>query len=286
MEEWDAYLTGSRGKGCVAPGSLDDVFGGLSAGSPSPVTAGDRGASPVLFSDELFGSGAPTPTPDGGAPGGPAAAAGGKPACKNKAAAEDFMQGFMGSTSGAKKNQTLASLQKQKEGEFLDIHGSGQKPQSSSSPNMFMQSIMNYYEVLGVAELCTQEDIKAVYKKKSWELHPDRNPNAHEDDQAMFKLITKAYSTLSDPTLRAQYDIELRMKNQASMPQPGAAGGSWLNHLAKPAGPMGGGGAGGGMGGFPNGGMGMGPSPGVSPPPHARPASSPATKADPFSGLF
>lgn len=57
-------------------------------------------------------------------------------------------------------------------------------------------SISTYYEVLGVTENATVEEIKRAYRKKAVLLHPDRNksPTAHED----FILLTEAYEYLSN----------------------------------------------------------------------------------------
>ena len=59
----------------------------------------------------------------------------------------------------------------------------------------------NFYEVLGVSETATQDEIKKAYRKLAIEHHPDKGGN--EDK---FKEIAQAYDTLSDPTKRTQYD--------------------------------------------------------------------------------
>lgn len=70
---------------------------------------------------------------------------------------------------------------------------------------------MNYYEVLGVEENATQDQIKAAYRSLVKSYHPDVNaaPNA----STFFRLIREAYETLSDPSKRRDYD------NQNSRPQ-------------------------------------------------------------------
>ena len=61
---------------------------------------------------------------------------------------------------------------------------------------------MNLYEELGVKPSATQAQIKAAYRKKSKEHHPDR-ANGNSDKMAG---INQAYETLSDPVRRKKYD--------------------------------------------------------------------------------
>lgn len=61
-----------------------------------------------------------------------------------------------------------------------------------------------YYQVLGLAPTADAAEIKAAFRRKAMELHPDRNtaPNATEQ----FQLLNEAYGILSTPETRAQYD--------------------------------------------------------------------------------
>ena len=59
------------------------------------------------------------------------------------------------------------------------------------------------YAILGVARDIATESLKAAFKKRSKETHPDVNGTG---DDAEFKLVTKAYGLLSDPDARAFYD--------------------------------------------------------------------------------
>ena len=61
-----------------------------------------------------------------------------------------------------------------------------------------------YYAVLGLEPSADAAAIKAAFRSKAMELHPDRNdaPNATE----RFQLLNEAYGVLSDPAQRAQYD--------------------------------------------------------------------------------
>ena len=59
----------------------------------------------------------------------------------------------------------------------------------------------NYYDVLGVQEQATQEEIKKAYRKLAVEHHPDKG-----GDENRFKEIANAYGVLGDEGKRKQYD--------------------------------------------------------------------------------
>lgn len=62
----------------------------------------------------------------------------------------------------------------------------------------------NYYEILGVSETASIEDIKKAYRKLAKEWHPD--VNEAKEAEAKFKKITEAYNILSDETEKNKYD--------------------------------------------------------------------------------
>jgi molecular chaperone DnaJ len=63
----------------------------------------------------------------------------------------------------------------------------------------------DYYQVLGVADNATPEQIKRAYRKLAKRHHPDANPNDRTAGER-FKEISEAHSVLSDPAKRKQYD--------------------------------------------------------------------------------
>ena len=65
----------------------------------------------------------------------------------------------------------------------------------------------NYYQVLGIASSAGRDEIRAVYRRLAFELHPDRNSSA--DAQTRFQEIIEAFTVLSDPRKRAEYDALL-----------------------------------------------------------------------------
>ncbi len=63
----------------------------------------------------------------------------------------------------------------------------------------------DYYDTLGVPRGASTADIKKAYRKLARKYHPDLNPG-DKSAEARFKEIQEAYSVLSDPKKRSQYD--------------------------------------------------------------------------------
>lgn len=65
---------------------------------------------------------------------------------------------------------------------------------------------MNYYNVLGLSQNASGEEIKKAYRKLAMQYHPDRNPGKEKWANERFKEINEAYGVLGDPQKREHYD--------------------------------------------------------------------------------
>lgn len=69
---------------------------------------------------------------------------------------------------------------------------------------------INYYEVLGVPRDASAEMIKKAFRRLAQQCHPDKfagsSPEVQQAANARFVKVNEAYSVLSDPQKRSDYD--------------------------------------------------------------------------------
>jgi curved DNA-binding protein len=82
----------------------------------------------------------------------------------------------------------------------------------------------SYYDILGVKQDASTEEIKKAFKKLARKHHPDAG-----GDEAKFKEISNAYDTLSNADKRAEYDDMLRFGAFS-----GGAGGAYSTRAGGP----------------------------------------------------
>ena len=61
------------------------------------------------------------------------------------------------------------------------------------------------YEILGINKNATEDEIKKAYRRMAKQYHPDANPGDKAAEEK-FKEVNEAYSILSDPEKKANYD--------------------------------------------------------------------------------
>jgi molecular chaperone DnaJ len=83
----------------------------------------------------------------------------------------------------------------------------------------------DFYATLGVPQDADASAIKKAYRKLARTLHPDANPG-NEHAERRFKEVGEAYSVLSDPEQRQQYDAIRTMSRGGARFAPGGAGGN------------------------------------------------------------
>ena len=69
---------------------------------------------------------------------------------------------------------------------------------------MDQDSPVDYYEALQISTSAEPETVHRVYRLFAQRFHPD---NKESGSESRFRLVTEAYRVLSDPKLRAQYDL-------------------------------------------------------------------------------
>lgn len=69
-----------------------------------------------------------------------------------------------------------------------------------------MSGKINLYELLGVSNNVSDDDLRKAYKKAALKYHPDRNPNNKNEANVKFQEINKAFQILSNPEKRRNYD--------------------------------------------------------------------------------
>tara|TARA_Y100001968_G_scaffold15875_1_gene12674 strand:- start:18 stop:458 length:441 start_codon:yes stop_codon:yes gene_type:complete len=71
----------------------------------------------------------------------------------------------------------------------------------------------NCYELLEVSSSANNAELRKAFRKLSKRLHPDTTSLPSEEATRQFQNVCEAYDLLSDPVLRANYDLTIEREN-------------------------------------------------------------------------
>lgn len=66
-------------------------------------------------------------------------------------------------------------------------------------------AFIDYYKILGVDKNIPQDEVRAAYRKRAKQFHPDLHPNDPKA-KAKFQALSEAYDVIGDPDKRRKYD--------------------------------------------------------------------------------
>lgn len=84
------------------------------------------------------------------------------------------------------------------------------RAQSATAAPVRTKGVVDFYEILGIDDDVSQDDIKTAYRQLAKYCHPDVNDDGHD----LCILLNEAYTTLSNPMARLKYNAQLEQALQ------------------------------------------------------------------------
>ncbi len=92
-----------------------------------------------------------------------------------------------------------------------------------------------YYDLLGVPSDASLKELTDAKNFLAKRFHPDSNPDSHFDTTRYMQKVLEAYSILSDPELRREYDARTKTacteESQGSFSHPSSSSGGYSTHV-------------------------------------------------------
>lgn len=87
-------------------------------------------------------------------------------------------------------------------------------------------AFIDYYKILGVDRNIPQSEVRAAYRKRAKQFHPDLHPDDPKA-KAKFQALSEAYDVIGDPEKRKKYDQYGEQWKQADAYGGGFSGGGF-----------------------------------------------------------
>ncbi|KAJ3085426.1 hypothetical protein HK102_014174 [Quaeritorhiza haematococci] len=90
-----------------------------------------------------------------------------------------------------------------------NVNGESTTNGTKSTTTASSDTPLTHYQVLGVSQEATIEEVKKAYKREALKWHPDKNLDRKEEAEKRFREVAAAYEVLSSEQKRAEYDRRL-----------------------------------------------------------------------------
>jgi DnaJ-class molecular chaperone len=81
-----------------------------------------------------------------------------------------------------------------------------------------VSQVLNYYDILQIAETAEDYIVRAAYRALTQKTHPDKN-NSSKESTLQMQLINEAYNVLSDNAARKNYDATMNADRELAPKQ-------------------------------------------------------------------